>query len=117
MTYQVLSTLKAKTKQGEIILSPGQIINLNPSKADSWIAQGKIKPTSLEERLDSILWESRDKIIEAHKGRQYRANDETRGIEEETDRLYKEVLNGQAELEDFMNACINWEKVVKKNAN
>jgi len=109
MIYQVLTTLKVKTKQGETTLSPGQIINLNPSKADSLLAQGKIKPTTLEETLDSILWTSRNQIIDAHKGRQYQVTDEIRGIEEKIDRLYKEVLNGQGKLSDFQNACNQWE--------
>ena len=113
MTYKVLTHLKVKTKQGETILTPGQIINLNPDKADSLLAQGKIKPTKLEEILDSILWESRDRIIEAFKGRQYRASEEIREIEQKIDCIYNEVLQGQAKLEDFRNACLAWEENVK----
>ena len=117
MTYQVLTELKVKTRQGEAILTPGQVINLNPAKADSLLALGKIKQISIEETLDAILWELMDRIIETHKGRQYQATDEIRGIEEEIDRLYKEVLKGQAKLEDFRSACGDWEKAVRKNAN
>lgn len=108
MTYQVLSTMKVKTKQGETILSPGQIINLNPSKAESLLAEGKIKLTPLEEILDSILKESMDKIIEAHEGRQYHATDEIKALEDEIDRLYKAVLSGQGSLSDFQSACQKW---------
>ena len=108
MTYQVLSTMKVKTKQGETILSPGHIINLNPSKAESLLAQGRIKQTSLEEILDSILKESMDKIIEAHEGRQYHATYEIRASEDEIDRLYKAVLSGQGSLSDFQRACQKW---------
>jgi hypothetical protein len=73
MTYQVLTELKVKTRQGEAILTPGQIINLDSSKADSLLALGKIKPTeSLEEVMDAILWTSRNQIMDAHKGRQYK---------------------------------------------
>ena len=115
MTYQVLTNLKVRTKQGETVLSPGQIINLNPSKAESWIAQGKIKPTTLEETLDLILWESMDRIFEAHKGKQYQATDEIRGIEEEIDRLYKAVLNGHGSLSDFQNAVNVWERRAIEN--
>ena len=117
MTYQVLTTLKVRTEQGETILSPGQIINLNQSKADSLLAQGKIKPTTLEETLDLILWASMDRIIETHKGKQYQATDEIRGIEEEIDRLYREVLKGQAKLEDFKKACLAWEEKLTNKVN
>ena len=108
MTYQVLSTMKVKTKQGETILSPGQIINLNPSKAESLLAEGKIKLTPLEEILDSILLEARDKIIQVHNGRQYHATDEIKALEDEIDRLYKAVLSGQGSLSDFQRACQKW---------
>lgn len=110
MTYQVLSNLKVKTRQGEMILSPGQIIDLNPSKADSLLAEGKIKPTTLEKTLDAILQASIARIIEAHKGRQYRASDEIRSIEEEIDRIYRAVLNGQANISDFQDAIHAWER-------
>ena len=111
MTYQVLSTLKVKTKQGEMVLSPGQIINLNSSKADSLLAEGKIKPTSLEEILDSILMDSRNKIIEAHNGRQYHATDEIRALESEINRLYRAVLNGQGRLSELQRVCHKWESL------
>lgn len=115
MTYQVLTELKVKTKQGETILSPGQIINLNPAKADSLLAEGKIKQTSLEEILDSILKESMDKIIEAHKGRQYHATYEIRTSEDEIDSLYEAVLNGQESLSDFQDAVNIWERRAIEN--
>ena len=115
MTYQVLSTMKVKTKQGETILSPGQIINLNPSKAESLLAEGKIKLTPLEEILDSILLESRDKIIEAHEGKQYHSTDEIKALEDEIDRLYKGSLSGQGSLSEFQDAVNIWERRAIEN--
>lgn len=44
MKYQVLGRLKAKTSQGHIELSPGQIISLEPKKAIKLVETGKIKP-------------------------------------------------------------------------
>lgn len=118
MTYQVLSTLKVKTRQGETILSPGQIINLNPSKADSLLALGKIKPVeqtsmtarpeSLEEMLNAIVLSSCNKIVEALNGKQYRASGEIRKAEEDINHLYHEVLNGLAE---YQAACQRWERL------
>jgi hypothetical protein len=118
MTYQVLSTLKVKTRQGETILSPGQIINLNPSKADSLLALGRIKPVeqksmttwpeSLEEVLNAIVLASCNRIVETLKGKQYRANDEIRKAEEDVNHLYHEVLNGLAE---YQAACQRWERL------
>ncbi len=115
MTYQILTELKVKTKQGETILSPGQIINLNPSKADSLLAEGKIKQTSLEDILDSILNESMSKIIEAHEGRQYHATDEIRTSEDEIDRMYKAVLKSQGSLSGFQDAVNIWERRAIEN--
>ena len=115
MTYQVLSTMKVKTKQVETILSPGQIINLSPSKADSLLAQGRIKQTSLEEILDSILLESRDKIIKAHNRRQYHSTDEIKASEDAIDRIYKAVLSGQGSLSDFRDAVNIWERRAIEN--
>ena len=71
---------------------------------------GKIKPTTLENTLDAILQASIARIIKAHKGRQYRASDEIRGIEDEIDRLYRAVLSGQASISDFQNAVNVWER-------
>lgn len=115
MTYQVLTALKVKTKQGETILYPGQIIDLNLSKAHSFIAQGKIKPMNLEETLDSILFNARDRIVNANDGSQYKANDEIRAVEDEINRLYKAVLNGQESLSDFPNACEKWVLICKES--
>lgn len=108
MTYQVLTNLKVKTKQGEMTLSPGQIINLNPSKAESWIAQGKIKPISSEGTPDAILSDSIDRIIEKHKGMQYKTTEEIRKAEDEADRIYKKLLQGQGSISDFQKACDEW---------
>jgi hypothetical protein len=107
--------MKVKTKQGETILSPGQIISLTPSKAESLLSQGRIKQANIEEILDSILKESMDKIIEAHEGRQYHATDEIRASEDEIDRLYKAVLSGQGSLSDFQNAVNIWERRAIEN--
>jgi len=115
MTYQVLKTLKVKTKQGKTIIFPGQIIELNPSKAESLLAQGKIKLTTIEEILDSILSNIRDRIIEEHKSKQYRATEEIRGIEDEIDRVYKAVLDSQATISDLESACEKWLLLCKEN--
>jgi hypothetical protein len=42
--YQVLDKLKAKTPQGYVELSPGQLISLEPEKAIKLVETGKIKP-------------------------------------------------------------------------
>ena len=115
MTYQVLSTLKVKTKQGKAILYPGQIIELNPSKADALLAQGNIKLTTIEEILDSILSNTRDRLIEAYKDKQYYATEEIRGIEDEIDRVYKAVLVSQASISDFESDCERWLLLCKEN--
>lgn len=115
MTYQVLTTMKVKTKQGETILSPGQIINLNPSKADSLLAEGKIKQTSLEEILDEIICTTMERLIERYKGRQYTATPEIRHAEDGIDRLYKAVLSGQGSLSDFQDAVNIWERRAIEN--
>lgn len=124
MIYEVLSTLKVKTKQGETILSPRQIINLNPSKADSWLAQGKIKPADsvahtepLEETLDSILWAARDSIIKNLDGRQYKATAEVRNVEDEIAKFYKETLSSQGSISEFQDACKRWERFYTKTEN
>ena len=117
MTYEVLSILRVKTKQGETILSPGQIITLNPSNADTLLAQGKIKLTDkefLEKTLDVILFSSRDKIIEAYEGMQYQNTDEIRGIEDEIGRIYKGALQGLSSLADFQAVCEKWVLVCKE---
>lgn len=44
MKYQVLGRLKAKTSQGHVELSPGQIITLESEKAIKLVETGKIKP-------------------------------------------------------------------------
>ncbi len=115
MTYQVLSTMKVKTKQGETIISQGQIIDLNPSKAESWIAQRKIRKISLEETLDTILYCTRDKIIELLKGKQYKPNAEIKQAEDEINRIYRAVLSGQGSLSEFQDAVNIWERRAIEN--
>jgi len=43
MTYQVLTELKVKTRQGEAILKTGSMIRLDPAKATPLIESRKIK--------------------------------------------------------------------------
>ena len=111
MTYQVLTPFKVKTNQGERVLSAGNIINLNPSKAETLLFQGKIKPAPAESCLDAILSKSVDRIVQAHQGRQYHATAEIKQAEDEIDRIYKAVIEGQAGLSDFQDACNRWESL------
>lgn len=126
MNYQVLNPFKVKTSQGEVILTPGQIIRLNPDSADSLLASGKIKPNDsigeihsepLEETLDSILWTARDTIIKNLDGRQYKATAEVRNVEDEIASLYKETLSSQGSISEFQDACKRWERFYTKTEN
>ena len=115
MTYQVLSTMKVKTKQGETILSPGQIINLDSSKAESLLTEGKIKLTSPEEIMDSILLEAKNRIVRVYKGKQCHQTNEIKTIEEEMGRIYRAVLDGQGSLSDFQSICQQWSQAHIEN--
>jgi len=66
---------------------------------------------SLQAVMDAIILTSRDRIIEAHQGRQYKANDEIRKAEHEIEELQREVLTGQVQLADFQKAVKTWELV------
>lgn len=108
MNYQVLTELKVKTAQGETTLSPGQMIELNASKADSFLAQGKIKQISMEDMVNDILSYTVSRLSKIYNGRQYHATAELKKAEDEIDRLTKSVLNGQASISLFQKACENW---------
>lgn len=135
MTYEVLAELKVKTAQGETILSPGQLIRLAPAKAKPLVESSKIRPTgigmvigvatlwknscqqetpearheSLEAVMTALLIGTRNRIIEMHKGRQYKATDEARQVESAVDGTYHQVLSGLAEIADFSQAVAAWE--------
>jgi hypothetical protein len=64
-----------------------------------------------EEAMTAIILNARDRIIEVHKGRQYRASDEIRAAEREIERIQHDVMNGQAQLDDFQKAVNAWERV------
>ena len=70
-----------------------------------------IRPESLEEVLNAIVLASCNRIIEALKGKQYRASDAIRKTEEDVNHLYHEVLNGQASLVEYQAACKRWERL------
>lgn len=65
---------------------------------------------SLEDTLDKIISETMDRIIKRHKGRQYQSNAEIRQAENEIDRIYRAVLEGQASLSEFQDAVNTWER-------
>ena len=108
MNYQVLTELRVKTTQGETTLSPGQIIELNASKADAYLAQGKIRQISREEMINNILSYTVSRLSKIYNGRQYHATEELKKAEDEIDRLSKSVLNGQDNISLFQRACENW---------
>ena len=43
MIYQVMEPLKVKTPKGEMKLNPGQVINMDPGKANKLIEKRRIK--------------------------------------------------------------------------
>jgi len=66
--------------------------------------------TTPEESLDTILVDSVNRIIERNKGMQYKTTEEIKKAEEEADRIYKAVLEGQVSLPEFQDACKRWER-------
>jgi hypothetical protein len=66
---------------------------------------------SLQTVMDATILTARDRIIESHKGRQFRATDETRKAEASIEHLHQEVLNGQSSLAEYQTACERWARL------
>jgi hypothetical protein len=66
---------------------------------------------SLQTVMDATILTARDRIIESHKGRQFRATDESRKAEQEIERLQHEVLSGKSSLAEYRNACALWARI------
>jgi hypothetical protein len=64
-----------------------------------------------EEAMTVMILNARDRIIESHKGRQFRATDETRKAEASIEHLHQEVLNGQSSLAEYQTACERWARL------
>ena len=125
MTYQVLTEIRVKTRQGETVLTQGSMIRLDPAKATPLIESRKIKPleflTSMTAtRRETLLacmiatWET---ISRPYLKTGYKLTSEVKEAESVIEKLQYEVLEGKAKLEDFRNACSNWEKALRENAN
>ncbi len=126
MTYQVLRELRVKTGQGETVLSPGQLIRLDTSKANPLIESGKIKPIELkktpinEHRRKTLLdcmtatWET---ISTPYFKTEYKLTKEIKKAESAIKKVQDEVLDGKAKLADFRNVCLEWETVVQEIIN
>lgn len=127
MIYQVLREIRVKTGQGEVSLPPGQIIRLQPAKANPLIELGKLKPAkpephamtkarrqSLDDVIYAIILDAHSRIIKARQGQPYMSNDEIRKTEQDINRLQHEVMNGQAMLSDYQVACDRWVSMMIK---
>lgn len=66
---------------------------------------------SLQSVMDITILTARNRIIKAHKGRQYKATDESRTAEATIERLQHEVLNGQTSLAEYRAACERWARI------
>lgn len=150
MTYKVLKHFTAKTKQGEFLICPGQIIDLNvdiyPSQVESLVQEGKIKQITITEALsfeesqtiekevekilselnakqtkpkegtlEEIIWSLKERVMKAVKGIPHIYSGEIRAIEDEIDRLCREVLTGQGRLPDFQSACEKYILICKES--
>ncbi|MBT9169150.1 MAG: hypothetical protein DDT19_02504 [Syntrophomonadaceae bacterium] len=60
MKYQTLDIFKVKTLQGEMVLHPGQVINLQPEKAIKLLNEGKITP------LEKVAYKVYSEILQAY---------------------------------------------------
>jgi hypothetical protein len=60
MRYQVITSFRVDTDQGEIELLPGQIINLAQCKASKLLAEGKITPA------ERVAYKVYSEILHAH---------------------------------------------------
>lgn len=140
MTYQVLSALRVKTGQGEAVLKPGQVIRLNPDKAESLIASGKIKPHrtpyelskaepiwknpypqgtpealrhTLAVTMDAMLEQAVIDIQEIG----YRSTSEAQESEAEVKNLYFMVLDGLKTIADFQKSIDKWKCFARAKRN
>lgn len=87
----------------------------NPQPTIRLIEKQTPRDKTIEDILDEIICTTMDRIIEMYKGRQYHATDEIRQAEDETDRIYKAVLQGQASIAEFQEKVNIWERRAIEN--
>lgn len=97
----------------EVALTRPEIVEPGAPVCAIWVnphTQGspEARCQSLQEVMDVIILNARDRIIKAHRGRQYEATDEIRPAERNIERLQLDVMNGQAKLSEYQAPCERW---------
>lgn len=138
MRYQVIANFRVRTSKGELVLSEGQIVKLPEDKAEILLRAGKIKKqavrntpstaepiwknpypegspeahrATLEVVMGDMVQATCDRIIEEHRKWEilaYKSTPENQWAEKEITRIYRAVLDGRADIDDFKQACENW---------
>ena len=111
MKYKVLDSFKAQTNRGEMLLQPGQIVNLPDTLAVKLIQKGRVTPlepihvTSWLEKLSDSerqIFEERSAIME-HDGGLPRELAEIEAIK----RIIKErIIPGKCDKCDRVQGCL-----------
>lgn len=105
---EALANLKVRDEDGTIreIRSGDVFMPANPEAVKMLIGRGLIMDVlDVSHTLDVILIAERDRII---KGKVWKPTAETRDIETRIDSLYKGIIHGHGNLEDFKGLCIRW---------
>jgi len=66
---------------------------------------------SLSDRMDTIILSSRDRMIKAYNGQQFISNAKIARVESEITAIRNDVLSGKANLQDYSNHVIEWERL------
>jgi hypothetical protein len=87
-----------------------------PATESLWVnphAQGSpnTRRQSLEEVMDAIVLTVRDRVVEAHKGRQFVSNDLIRHAEDRIEEVQEKVLTGETGLQHYSEAVKSWERL------
>lgn len=118
MIYEVIEAIRVRTPKGDTDLTAGQLINIEPCKAQRLVETGKLKPRLTEARKDSLImcmeavWDA-DAMPLYRQG--FKLTPEITKAEDEVTRIQGLVQQGLARLSDHEGAVKKLISAIKRS--